>query len=166
MPEEYPEFGQCVHKVAADAANPDRLYLQNHGGVYRTDDWGGTWVSIADGLPSDFGFPVVAHPHSAGTVYLFPLEADGRRAPPGGQCRVYRSTDAGGSWEPLGKGLPDGFWVGVLRDALCTDGADPLGLYLGTRGGEVYASADEGESWSQLATHLPDVLSVRAAVVG
>lgn len=163
LPEEYPEFGQCVHKVAADAGDPDRLYLQNHGGVYRSDDWGGRWESIAGGLPADFGFPVVTHPRRRGTVYLFPLEADARRAPPDGRCRVYASEDAGSSWGPLGTGLPDrGFWVGVLRDALCTDGADPAGLYLGTRGGEVYASADEGCTWSRVAEHLPDVLSVRA----
>jgi len=165
-PEEYPEYGQCVHKVAADPADPDRLYLQNHGGVYRSDDWGGQWVPIASGLPADFGFPVLAHPRRAGTLYLFPLQADARRAPPEGRCHPYRSDDGGGSWYPLHKGLPEeGFWVGVLRDALCTDGADPAGIYFGSRGGEVFASQDEGESWSQIAGHLPDVLSVRAAIV-
>lgn len=165
-PEEYPEYGQCVHKVAADPADPDRLYLQNHGGVYRSDDWGGQWVPIASGLPADFGFPVLAHPRRARTLYLFPLQADARRAPPEGRCHPYRSDDGGGSWYPLHKGLPEeGFWVGVLRDALCTDGADPAGIYFGSRGGEVFASQDEGESWSQIAGHLPDVLSVRAAIV-
>jgi photosystem II stability/assembly factor-like uncharacterized protein len=78
---------------------------------------------------------------------------------------VYRSDDGGERWYPLGKGLPEGFWVGVMRDALCTDGADPAGIYFGSRGGEVFASQDEGESWAQIAWHLPDVLSVRAAVV-
>jgi photosystem II stability/assembly factor-like uncharacterized protein len=162
-PNEYPEFGQCVHKVAQDATDPDRLYMQNHGGVYRSDDWGGQWTSIAEGLPSDFGFPVIAHPHDPGNVYLFPLEADGRRAPVDGQCRIYHSPDAGASWAPMGKGgLPDGLWVGVLRDALSSDRGDPAGLYLGTRGGEVFASPDSGESWTQVVSHLPDVLSVRA----
>jgi photosystem II stability/assembly factor-like uncharacterized protein len=165
-PEEYPEYGQCVHKVAADPADPDRLYLQNHGGVYRSDDWGGSWASIAGGLPADFGFPVLAHPRLPGTLYLFPLQADGRRAPPDGRCLLYRSDDAGQSWHPIGKGLPEaGFWVGVMRDALCTDGAEAAGIYFGSRGGEVFASRDEGETWSQVAGHLPDVLSVRAAVV-
>ncbi len=166
MPDEYPEFGQCVHKVAADPTDPYRLYLQNHGGVYRSDDWGGQWDSIAGGLPADFGFPVLAHPRRPRTAYLFPLEADARRAPPEGRCQLYRTDDAGATWHPLGKGLPEqGFWVGVLRDALCTDGADPAGIYFGSRGGEVFASADEGESWSQVARHLPDVLCVKATVL-
>jgi hypothetical protein len=166
LPDEFPEYGQCVHKVAAHPARPEQMFAQNHGGVYRSDDWGGQWQPIANGLPADFGFPVVAHPHRPGSVYLFPLLADARRIPPDGACRVYHSEDAGGSWHALSKGLPErGFWVAVLRDAFCTDGGQPAGLYFGTRGGEVYASADEGETWARIASHLPDVLCVRAVTV-
>ena len=169
LPNQYPEFGQCVHKVAADPADPDRLYLQNHGGVYRSDDWGAQWRPIADGLPSDFGFPVITHPSRAETLYVFPLgdgTPDAARMPAEGRCRVYRSADGGGSWQPLGAGFPEqGFWVSVLRDALSTDGGDPAGIYLGTRDGQAYASADEGETWGLVAQHLPDVLSVRACTV-
>ena len=95
MPDEWPEFGQCVHKVARDAGNPERLYAQNHHGVYRSDDDGRTWSSIADGLPTDFGFPMVAHPRRGGVVWTFPLVADGERFPPDHRCRVFRSEDAG-----------------------------------------------------------------------
>jgi photosystem II stability/assembly factor-like uncharacterized protein len=87
--------------------------------------------------------------------------------PPDHVCRVFRTSDAGQTWTPLGNGLPqhDYFDI-VLRDAMCTDGAEPAGLYFGTRNGQVFASADEGESWQQLAEHLPGVLCVRAAVIG
>ncbi len=163
---QYPEFGQCVHKVARDPRNPDRLYAQNHGGVYRSDDAADTWTSIADGLPSDFGFPVVAHPRDPDTVYVFPLQGAEGRFPVDGRCRVFRSRDAGGSWEELSKGMPeDGFYSAVMRDAMCTDDADPVGVYLGSRDGTVLASSDEGESWRAVAEHLPDVLCVRAATV-
>jgi hypothetical protein len=165
-PERYPEFGQCVHKVARDATEPSRMYAQNHHGVYRSDDGGGTWSSIADGLPSDFGFPIVAHPHRAEVVYNFPLTADSMRFPPEHRCRVFRSADAGSTWEALTEGLPDGpFYPAVLRDAMCADDADPAGIYFGTRSGEVYASRDEGDSWTQVGAHLPDILCVRAAQV-
>ncbi|OEU96526.1 WD40/YVTN/BNR-like repeat-containing protein [Streptomyces oceani] len=167
LPEEqrFPEYGQCVHKVARDAAEPDRLYLQNHWGVYRSDDNAASWVSIGDSLPSDFGFPVVTHPRRGGVAYVFPLNADFDRVPARRRCRVYRTEDAGGSWAELSAGLPDTAHYGpVLRDALCTDVADPLGVYFGNRNGEVFASADEGDSWRQLAGHLPDVLCVRAAM--
>ncbi|MCM0676184.1 exo-alpha-sialidase [Micromonospora phytophila] len=166
LPDEWPEFGQCVHKIARDAGEPRRLYAQNHHGVYRSDDDGRTWSSIADGLPSDFGFPIVTLPGRPGAVLTFPLAADSERFPAGRRCRVWRSLDAGDSWQALSTGLPEGpFYPAVLRDAMCADDGEPGGVYFGTRSGEVYASRDEGDSWSPVAAHLPDVLCVRAAEV-
>jgi photosystem II stability/assembly factor-like uncharacterized protein len=165
-PDPWPEFGQCVHKVAGHPDRPDQYFLQNHHGVYRSDDGGGSWQSIAAGLPSDFGFTMVAHPHRPGVVYTFPVAADGRRYPPDFRCRVYRSEDAGATWTALSDGLPaEPYYPVVLRDAMCTDDAEPAGVYFGTRSGDLYASADEGDSWQLVAAHLPDVLCVRAATV-
>ena len=167
MPEPFPEFGQCVHKIARDAQDPDRLYLQNHGGVYRSDDAGAHWSAIDEGLPASFGFPVATHPRRGGVAYVVPVEADVNRVPAGKRCRVYRTEDAGKSWQELSAGLPDEDHYGtVLRDALRLDDGDPAGVYFGNRNGEVYASADEGDSWRLVAAHLPEVLCVRAAVVG
>jgi hypothetical protein len=166
LPDPYPEFGQCVHKVACHPSRPDQLFAQNHHGVYRSDDGGVDWTSIADGLPSDFGFPIAVHPHRPGVVYTFPLEADRRRFPPDAKCRVYRSEDAGATWQPLHDGLPtEPFYLTVLRDAMCVDDAPAAGVYFGTRGGDVFASRDEGDHWQQVATNLPEVLSIRAAVI-
>jgi hypothetical protein len=166
FPDPWPEFGQCVHKIARDAANPDRIYAQNHHGVYRSDDDGQTWASIADGLPSDFGFPIVAHPHRGDTIWNFPLVADGNRFPVDNKCQVFRSTDAGATWSAQDHGLPaEPFYNAVLRDAMCTDNADPAGVYFGSRNGEVFGSPDEGETWSLVAAHLPDILCVRAIVL-
>ena len=119
----------CPHKIRFDAENPARIYLQNHPGVYRTDNEARSWVTIENGLPSDFGFPMVAHPRRGGTIYTFPLTSDEFRVPRDGAPRVWRSRDAGGSWEPLGKGLPDrdGFFT-VLRDAFSADPLDPARL--------------------------------------
>ncbi len=165
LPDPFPEYGQCVHKVVRETGDPDRLYAQVHHGVYRSDDAGATWQSIADGLPTDFGFAMVAHPRRPGVVYTFPLERDGLRFPPERRCRVYRTSDAGTSWEALSDGLPEPFYPAVLRDAMCADDAEPTGVYFGARNGSVYASRDEGESWSVVAANLPDVLCVRAATV-
>ncbi|MGH9210480.1 MAG: WD40/YVTN/BNR-like repeat-containing protein [Acidimicrobiales bacterium] len=161
------EFGQCVHKVARDPADPERLYLQHHGGIYRSDNGGGSWDAMTGIAGMNFGFPVVAHPIRADTAYLLPLESDEFRCTPDGRCIVWRTTDAGDSWQPLTTGLPQAdAHLTVLRDAFTTDGHDPAGLYFGTRSGEVYGSTDDGESWRLLASHLPPVLSVRAAPVG
>jgi photosystem II stability/assembly factor-like uncharacterized protein len=162
----FPEFGHCVHKVARAAADPDRLFLQNHGGVYRSDDGGDSWQDIAPGLPSEFGFAMVTHPRDRDTAYTFPISDAGARWPVDGEARVWRTTDAGATWSPLGDGsLPDGFYAAVMRDAMCADDQDPVGLYFGGRNGAVWASADEGASWTEVVRDLPDVLVVRAARV-
>jgi hypothetical protein len=163
--DQYPEFGQCVHKIARHPERPERLFLQNHGGVYRSEDHAASWQSIADGLPAEFGFPVVVHPHEPSTVFVFPINGGDKRYPPDARARVWRSRDAGDTWEPLDAGLPEDFYVAVMRDAFCADGHDVPGLYLGARNGAVWGSADAGESWQQLVANLPDVMVVRAAAV-
>lgn len=166
LPDQEPEFGQCVHRIAADAGDPERLYAQNHGGVYRSDDGGDHWQSIAAGLPADFGFVMLAHPTVPGTVWTIPLQGDYSRAAVTGRLSVWRTDDAGGSWTEIHTGLPDTDFNAVLRDAAAVDdhGDDP-GIYFGTRGGSVYASLPGGSGFTQVAERLPDVLSVRAAVV-
>ncbi|GII97400.1 WD40/YVTN/BNR-like repeat-containing protein [Sinosporangium siamense] len=160
---QFPEFGQCVHKVAQHPAHPDRLYLQHHFGVYRSDDFGGTWTSIGDDLPSDFGFPVVVHPTKPDTVFVLPLESDMDRVPVDHRYRVFRTDDAGDTWHAYTRGLPEPpVHASVLRDAMS---ASPAGLFFGTRDGEVYGSRDDGETWTRIARHLPDVLTVRSAIL-
>ena len=117
-PPHAPHFGpQCAHKMRYDAKNPARIYLQNHPGVYRSDDGGDSWIDIHTGLPSEFGFPLVAHPSRADTAYLIPLESDQFRVPIEGAAKVWRTRDAGESWEPLGNGLPnrDCLFLGAAR---------------------------------------------------
>jgi photosystem II stability/assembly factor-like uncharacterized protein len=166
LPDKQPEFGQCVHKVVLQSTRTDRLFLQNHWGLYRSDDGGDSWQDVAHGVPSDFGFAMAAHPHDADTGYIVPLESDEFRCTPGGRLRVYRTRDAGRSWPGMTRGLPqkDAFET-VLRDALATDSLPKAGVYFGTRSGRVYASADEGSSWHAVAESLPPVVCVKAAVV-
>jgi len=166
LPDKHPEFGQCVHKVVNHPSRPERLFLQNHWGLYRSDDWGDSWTDVANGVPSDFGFAMAMHPHDPETVYIVPLEADVFRCTPEAKLRVYRTRDAGKSWHPLTKGLPqEGAYETVLRDALATDGAARAGVYFGTRSGKLYASADDGDSWRTVHEGLPPVVCVKAWVV-
>lgn len=164
LPDKYPEFGQCVHKVARHPAGP--LFLQNHGGLYRSDDEGDSWQDIAHGVPSDFGFPMVVHPHEPETAYIVPLEGE-MRAMPDGKARVYRTRNGGGSWEALSRGLSQkGAYETVLRDAMGADSLNPAGIYFGTRSGKVFGSPNDGGSWQLIVEGLPAITCVRAAVVG
>ncbi len=169
MPEgqRYPEFGQCVHCLIMAAGRPDRLYQQNHCGMYRCDDGAAQWQSIEDGLPSSFGFPAAAHPRDPDVLFLLPLNgAEQGRYVPDARAAVWRTRDGGRTWEDLREGLPQrNAYFGVLRQAMATDSLDRAGVYFGTSSGELYASADEGDSWSCIASHLPPVYSVETMVV-
>ncbi len=167
MPDHYPETGQCVHKMVLAPGVRDRLYQQNHCGTYRSDDGGRTWICLDEGLPSTFGFPVVAHPRDPDTIYTIPLNgADRGRVMPEGKAAVWRTTDAGRSWTALRDGLPQSnAFVGVLRDAMATDPLEPFGIYFGTSTGQVYASANEGRTWARIADLLPPIHSVATAVI-
>jgi hypothetical protein len=166
MPERFPEFGQCVHKIVRHPDRPERLFLQNHWGLYRSDDGADTWNDMAHGVPSDFGFAMATHPHDPDCVYIVPMESDEFRCTPEGRMRVYRTRNAGASWEPLTRGLPQqGAYETVLRDGMVTDSLNPVGIYFGTRSGKLYASRDAGKSWKELLNGLPQIVCVASAVI-
>jgi photosystem II stability/assembly factor-like uncharacterized protein len=179
-PDPYPEFGQCVHKMVLHDDAPGRMYMQNHGGwanwtgpggprpgigVLRSDDHGRTWRSIAKGLPSDFGFPIVAHPQDADTVYVMPLEPETRTCP-GAAPAVWRSENGGQSWKRLAKGFPkkQSFFT-VLRDAMDVDRTKTPALYVGTTTGQLWIGREGGEQWDCLYDSLPPIHNVKVAVL-
>lgn len=165
-PNKYPEFGQCVHKIVMHPAHPERLFLQNHWGIYRSDDAAENWTDIANGVPSDFGFAIAVHPDNPDWVYTIPVESDEFRCACDGRLRVYRTRNAGASWEALSRGLPQkGAFETVLRDAMTTDDGDPAGIYFGTRSGQLFSSRDGGRNWQKILEGFPSILCVRTASI-
>jgi photosystem II stability/assembly factor-like uncharacterized protein len=157
----------CVHNLHRARTQPDRLFMQFHGGVYRSDDAGESWNDIGTdtGLPSDFGFPMVVDPADPDNAYVIPLTADMDRVTPDGRVRVYETRDAGSSWKARGDGLPaEDAYLTILRQAFDREGSgEGMGLYFGATSGDVFGSGDAGASWFTAATRLAPVFSVRVA---
>ncbi len=157
------------HCVRLCPSNPDRLYQQNHCGIYRLDRPSSEWVRIGKKMPAktgDIGFPMVVHPRDDDTVWVFPM--DGQTVWPrtsiGGVPSAYGTRDGGRTWKRLNAGLPErGAWWTVKRQAMTADKQDPVGLYFGTTSGELWASRDEGKRWAPIARHLPEIYAVETA---
>jgi len=165
-PRPHEEVGFCVHKLVRSPSDPNRMYQQNHVGVHRSDDGGLSWFEITDGLPSEFGFAAAVHPHDRDTFYVIPLDPGHGRCMHDGAAAVWRTRDAGATWQRLDRGLPQrDAWLGVLRAAMAIDGDDTPGLYFGTSTGQLFASSDEGDNWAEIANHLPPIWSVEVATV-
>jgi photosystem II stability/assembly factor-like uncharacterized protein len=157
--------GRCVHHVERAPRQPERMFMQFHGGVYRSDDAGESWTDIGGGgLPSDFGFPLMVDPDDPDSAFVIPLVADVDRVTPDGRVRVYETRDGGSRWTPRGDGLPATHaYLTVLRQAFGrAGGGEQLQLYFGATSGDIFGSGDAGATWSTVATRLPPVFSVVA----
>ena len=168
------EYGHDPHCVRAHPLSPDRLYQQNHCGIYRLDRTSAIkdrWVRIGNAMPSsvgDIGFPIELDPNDPERVWVFPMDGTDvwPRTSPDGRPAAYRTSDGGATWVRLDRGLPDRAWFTVKRQAMTVDAATPTGVYFGTTSGEVWASADAGDSWRCIAQHLPEIYSVEHAAIG
>jgi photosystem II stability/assembly factor-like uncharacterized protein len=163
-PADWEEVGYCVHKLVR--YDGERMYQQNHVGMHRSDDGGNSWTEITEGLPTEFGFAAAVHPHDRDTFYVIPLDPGHGRVMPDGKATVWRTQDAGSSWQAQRKGLPqDGAHLGVLRQGMVIDSHDSPGLYFGTSTGQVFASAAAGDSWTMIADYLPSISSMDVALI-
>jgi hypothetical protein len=168
LPDPFPEFGHDPHCLRLHPLRPDRLYQQNHCGIYRMERAEGRWVRIGDNMPrdvGDIGFPIELHPRDPDTAWVFPMDGTDvwPRTSPDGRPGAYITRDAGESWTRRDTGLPEQAWFTVKRQAMTVDDRDPVGVYFGTTSGEVWASRDEGASWTNIAGHLPEIYSVEFA---
>jgi len=164
-PSDWEEVGFCVHKLVR-SSDPQRMYQQNHVGMHRSDDAGQSWTEITEGLPGDFGFAAAVHPHDRDTFYVIPVDGGHDRTMHEGKTAVWRTRDAGSSWQAMRTGLPqENARIGVLRQGMTIDTHDEAGVYFGTSTGQIFASADEGETWTEIANYLPSISSVDVVVL-
>ncbi|PYU86723.1 MAG: glycosyl hydrolase [Acidobacteria bacterium] len=164
-----PEYGHDPHCVRLHPLMPDRLYQQNHCGIYRMERAEGRWIRIGKNMPKkvgDIGFPLALHPRDPDTVWVFPMDGTAvwPRTSPEGKPAAYVTRNAGKTWKRQDNGLPSSqAWWTVKRQAMTADTRDPVGIYFATTSGEVWGTRNEGERWTCLARHLPHVYSVEVA---
>ena len=159
------------HCVRLCPSNPDRLYQQNHCGIYRLDRPSQQWTRIGKNMPKrvgDIGFPLVVHPRDADTAWVFPMDGANvwPRTSPEGKPSVYVTRNGGKRWQRLDAGLPKSqAWWTVKRQAMAADTYQTIGLYFGTTSGELWMSRNEGNRWSCIARHLPEIYAVETAAI-
>ncbi len=159
------------HCLRQSPADPDRIYQQNHCGIYRLDRPGDTWQRIGRKMPKrvgDIGFPMVVHPHDADTCWVFPMNGTTvwPRTAPDGKPAAYVTRNGGKTWQRLDQGLPaEQAWWTIKRQAMTVDAQPVPALYLGNTGGELWIGHDEGARWVNLARHLPEIYAVEVATL-
>jgi photosystem II stability/assembly factor-like uncharacterized protein len=152
--------GLCCHTILFDPRNAARMWVGiSAAGLYRTDDAGATWSHCNDGIPrpiegkkfDDHGWcphKVLVDP--ANPNHLYRQDHVG----------VFRSRNAGDTWERIENGLPSRFGFPIVRDP--NDGA----LFIVPQESDeyrfppdgalrVYRSRDGGDNWEPLTGGLP-----------
>lgn len=162
MPEERQtdENIQDPHYLVQCETHPDRMWVQHHNGIFRSDDAGMTWVEIKEAGPSTFGFAVAVHPDKPDTAWFVPGINDEMRIPVDGKFVVTRTDDAGDSFEVQSEGMPTPAYDLVLRHAMdvCKDGEF---LVMGSTTGGLYSTFDGGANWKCETSHLPQIYAVQ-----
>jgi photosystem II stability/assembly factor-like uncharacterized protein len=131
---------------------PNVFYVgQVNGGVWKSTDYGRTWTPIFDREPTQSIGAIAVAPSDSNIVYVASGEGLHRPDLSVGDG-VYRSDDAGKTWEHLG--LRDGLQI----PSLVVDPQDPNRLFAAVLGHPygpneergVYRSTDGGRSWKKV----------------
>jgi photosystem II stability/assembly factor-like uncharacterized protein len=156
----YDPTTQDAHMMKHCESAPDRLWIQHHNGIFRSDDGGRKWEEIKDVKPSVFGFGVAVHPREPDTAWFAPAVKDECRVPVDGRLVVTRTRDGGKSFDVLRAGLPQEHSYDLIyRHALVVDDTGH-NLAIGSTTGGVWVSADQGDHWESLPARLPPVHAV------
>lgn len=152
---------QDAHRIVQCMAKPDRLWMQHHNGIFRSDDGGENWQELHDVQPSVFGFAVAVHPQQPDTAWFVPAKKDEQRMAVDGRVVVTRTRDGGKHFEILQKGLPaEHAYDLVYRHGLDIS-RDGNRLAFASTTGSLWVSEDQGDSWQVVSNHLPPVTCVR-----
>ena len=139
--------------------NPNLFYIGvNNGGVWKTTDAGRTWFPIFDSQPTGSIGALAVAPSNPNVIYVG--TGEGLRRPDlSTGDGIYKSTDAGNTWQHLG--LRDGQQVANIL----IDPQDPNRVFVAVLGHPygpnsergVFRSTDGGETWQKILYKDDDI---------
>ena len=156
-------IAQDVHRLVQCSADPRRMWVQHHNGIFVSSDEGRTFTEIKNVEPSVFGFAVAVHPRDPDTAWFVPEIKDEKRIPRGGKLAVTRTRDGGKHFDVLSEGLPQSHAYDVVyRHALALDQSGER-LAFGSTTGGLWVSENQGDSWACVSHTLPPIYAVTFA---
>ena len=154
--------GLILHTIVPHPSDPERMWIGISAvGIFETRDGGLSWEPRNKGVRADF-MPD-PHPITGQCVHKFaPAAGQSETLYQQNHCGVYRSDDAGASWEEITPGLPSEFGFPLVthpRDpdsawVIPLNGADK-GRFMPGGHAAVWRTRDRGRSWTCLDKGLP-----------
>jgi len=139
-------FG-TITTIAVAPSDASVIYVgTDDSNVWVTLDGGSSWNHLSDSLPDRWVTRVAVDPYDALTAYVTFSGFKWDSPLP----HVYRTTDAGVTWQDISSNLPE-----APVNVIVVDSLYPNILYLGTDVGAFY-SMDVGSTWAPLGTDLPN----------
>lgn len=163
MPDPTSDTAQDAHFVVNSPSNPDVIWQQNHCGIFKSENFGETWIDLskAKGLVSAFGWGIAVDEADPLEAYTIPALSDAVRVPVKHRLVVQKTVNGGKTWKPLTKGLPDDNCYDIVyRNAFVKSGKN---LFFGSTTGNVYFSGNKGDSWKKLPWQLAPIFAVEIA---
>lgn len=154
---------QDPHRMVQCPAEPDKMWVQHHNGIFRTTDGAKSWHEVTTARPSGFGFAVAVHPKNGDRAWFVPAIKDEKRIPVDAKVVVSRTSDGGKTFDILTKGLPQSHAYDItFRHCLDVDDSGDR-LAFGSTTGSLWSSDDGGDSWQTISNNLPPAYCVRFA---
>jgi photosystem II stability/assembly factor-like uncharacterized protein len=161
--------GLCLHTIAPDYSNPQRMWIGISAvGCMRTDDGGETWAFANKNTRA--GFQPDIYPEYGQCIHRFvqhPTQPDTLYQQ--NHCGIYKTTNGGEDWIDIQRDMPSEFGFPIALDAHHPDTVFVIvegeGRHNITDQFTVYRTRDGGEQWESLTNGLPEGKGVRLGVL-
>ena len=152
-----------VHKALVDPRDAKKIFVTGGAGLYVTPDGGAHWERWTSPEWAEDVYPdgLVLNPPQPDLMFVSAAEHNPARWRDAGNPgyaggTIYRSQNAGVTWEAVRNGFPESMSHEI--GALCLENSgSACAVFAATTGGEVYLSRDNGDHWTLIASGLDPI---------